>query len=156
MCPGCGHRSAFHAIRTALAPEDITVADIGCHTLGYLPPYQMGQLLMCMGASTGMGSGLSLFNTTRRVVAVQDGRAIFSMSASFHLDEGGFEHQAPMPETTCVFCGNCVAVCPTNALKDKTEYFLEQGMDYDQIRLEKRKARRIQRDRQAAQGGTHD
>jgi NADH dehydrogenase/NADH:ubiquinone oxidoreductase subunit G len=48
---------------------------------------------------------------------------------------------SPMPETTCVFCGNCVAVCPTNALKSKTEFFLEQGLDYDQIRLEKRKAR---------------
>ncbi|MCJ7700514.1 MAG: 2Fe-2S iron-sulfur cluster-binding protein [Anaerolineales bacterium] len=51
---------------------------------------------------------------------------------------------APMPETTCVFCGNCVAVCPTNALKDKTEYFLDLGMDYNQIRLEKRKARKGQ------------
>jgi len=50
--------------------------------------------------------------------------------------------EAPMPETTCVFCGNCVAVCPTNALKGKTEFFLEQGLDYDQIRLEKRKARK--------------
>jgi hypothetical protein len=35
-----------------------------------------------------------------------------------------------------------VAVCPTNALKGKTEFFLEQGLDYDQIRLEKRKARK--------------
>ena len=51
---------------------------------------------------------------------------------------------APMPETTCVFCGNCVAVCPTNALKGKTEFFLEQGLDYDQIRLEKRKAKKKQ------------
>jgi indolepyruvate ferredoxin oxidoreductase alpha subunit len=69
MCPGCGHRSAFHAIKAALAATDITVADIGCHTLGYLPPYQVGELLMCMGASTGMGSGLSLFNDSRKVVA---------------------------------------------------------------------------------------
>jgi indolepyruvate ferredoxin oxidoreductase alpha subunit len=69
MCPGCGHRSAFHAIKQALSDTDITVADIGCHTLGYMPPYNIGQLLMCMGASTGMGSGLSLFNTTRNVVA---------------------------------------------------------------------------------------
>lgn len=37
--------------------------------------------------------------TTRRVVAVQDGRAIFNMSASFQLDEPGFDHQAvTMPE----------------------------------------------------------
>ena len=42
MCPGCGHRSAFHAIRQALAADDITVADIGCHTLGFLPPYRVG------------------------------------------------------------------------------------------------------------------
>jgi indolepyruvate ferredoxin oxidoreductase, alpha subunit len=69
MCPGCGHRSAFYAIKQALADTDITVADIGCHTLGFLPPYEMGQLLMCMGASTGIGSGLSLFNFTRKVVA---------------------------------------------------------------------------------------
>ncbi|HAY38159.1 MAG TPA: indolepyruvate ferredoxin oxidoreductase [Desulfobacteraceae bacterium] len=68
MCPGCGHRSAFHAIKKALRDTDITVADIGCHTLGFLPPYQMGELLMCMGASTAMGSGLSLFNDTRNVV----------------------------------------------------------------------------------------
>ena len=68
MCPGCGHRSAFHAIKQALADTDITVADIGCHTLGYLPPYEIGQLLMCMGASTGIGSGLSLFNKTRKVL----------------------------------------------------------------------------------------
>jgi formate hydrogenlyase subunit 6/NADH:ubiquinone oxidoreductase subunit I len=43
-----------------------------------------------------------------------------------------------MPETTCVFCGNCVAVCPTNALKSKIEFFMEQGLDYDEIRQEKR------------------
>lgn len=35
--------------------------------------------------------------TTRRVVAVQKGRAIFSMAASFHRLETGFEHQDAMP-----------------------------------------------------------
>ena len=69
MCPGCGHRSAFHAIKQVLADDDITVADIGCHTLGALPPYKMGQALVCMGHSTGTGSGLALFNDSRRVVA---------------------------------------------------------------------------------------
>jgi indolepyruvate ferredoxin oxidoreductase alpha subunit len=68
MCPGCGHRSAFHAVKKALAAQDITVADIGCHTLGYLPPYRMGQLLMCMGASPGIASGMRLFTTGRKVV----------------------------------------------------------------------------------------
>src|SRR2546423_2260210 len=36
--------------------------------------------------------------TTRRVVAIQHGHAIFSMSVSFHADEPGFSHQAKMPE----------------------------------------------------------
>jgi len=35
--------------------------------------------------------------TTRRVVAIQKGRAIFSLSASFQLREDGYEHQAEMP-----------------------------------------------------------
>ena len=36
--------------------------------------------------------------TTRRVKAIQNGRAIFSLSASFQRQEQGFEHQDPMPE----------------------------------------------------------
>jgi indolepyruvate ferredoxin oxidoreductase alpha subunit len=69
MCPGCGHRSAFHAIKKALGKEDITVGDIGCHTLGFLPPYNIGQVLLCMGHSCGTASGISLFNDKRKVVA---------------------------------------------------------------------------------------
>ena len=36
--------------------------------------------------------------TTRRVVAIQHGEAIFSMSASFQVEETGLEHQAEMPK----------------------------------------------------------
>ncbi|MBY5932568.1 acyl-CoA thioesterase II [Tateyamaria omphalii] len=36
--------------------------------------------------------------TTRRVVAIQHGRQILNMSASFHADEDGWSHQHPMPE----------------------------------------------------------
>ena len=35
--------------------------------------------------------------TTRRVVAIQHGQAIFALSASFQIDEIGLEHQIPMP-----------------------------------------------------------
>lgn len=35
--------------------------------------------------------------TTRRVVAIQNGKAIFNMSASFQVAETGYEHHAPMP-----------------------------------------------------------
>ena len=35
--------------------------------------------------------------TTRRVVAIQNGRPIFNLSSSFHIHEEGFDHQFPMP-----------------------------------------------------------
>ena len=35
--------------------------------------------------------------TTRRVVAIQHGMAIFNLQASFHVDEPGLEHSMPMP-----------------------------------------------------------
>ncbi|MDA8342684.1 MAG: acyl-CoA thioesterase II [Actinomycetota bacterium] len=36
--------------------------------------------------------------STRRVVAIQHGRAIFNMQTSFHVDEPGLSHQFPMPD----------------------------------------------------------
>jgi acyl-CoA thioesterase-2 len=36
--------------------------------------------------------------STRQVTAIQHGRAIFNLSASFHIAERGYEHQAPMPD----------------------------------------------------------
>lgn len=38
--------------------------------------------------------------TTRRVVAIQNGRPIFNLSASFQIEEDGFSHQSEMPEAT--------------------------------------------------------
>ena len=71
MCPGCGHRSAFFAIRELLTgeyPNAITVADIGCHSLGSMEPYEMGTVLVCMGHSNGTGAGLAINNADRPVI----------------------------------------------------------------------------------------
>lgn len=52
----------------------------------------------------------------------------------------------PLPLSTCVFCGQCIGVCPTNALKPKREWLLEQGLSTDSIvtmtQSERRKRRR--------------
>lgn len=69
LCPGCGHRPVFDVLSTLLREGDVSVADIGCHTLGYLEPHKVGQVLLCMGHSPGTASGLSLFDRGRRVVA---------------------------------------------------------------------------------------
>lgn len=42
-------------------------------------------------------------------------------------------YNKPLTETTCVFCGQCVGVCPTGALKGKREHLLEQGVPPEDI-----------------------
>ena len=37
------------------------------------------------------------------------------------------EYDAPLPDSACVYCGNCVAVCPTGALVGRTEHELRQA-----------------------------
>ena len=69
MCPGCGHRSAFHAIKQALPDGTITVGDIGCHSLGFFEPYNMGEMLLSMGHSNGTAAGLTIGNEKRKVLA---------------------------------------------------------------------------------------
>src|ERR1043166_6655559 len=50
-----------------------------------------------------------------------------------------------MPETTCVFCGQCVGVCPTGALKPKREWLLEGGTTLDDIMQATRGGKRKRR-----------
>ncbi len=40
------------------------------------------------------------------------------------------EFDVTLPESACVYCGNCVAVCPTNALQFKTEFDLRQAANW--------------------------
>ena len=61
LCPGCGHRTAFYAAKAALGEgkEAFSMADIGCYSLGYLPPFNLGNLLFCMGSGAPSASALS-------------------------------------------------------------------------------------------------
>ncbi|MBI4772402.1 MAG: (2Fe-2S)-binding protein [Chloroflexi bacterium] len=62
----------------------------------------------------------------------------------FHTQIATF-FDKPMPQTTCVFCGQCVGVCPTGALKPKREWLLEQGLTPDEIMQATRSDRRKKR-----------
>lgn len=48
----------------------------------------------------------------------------------------------PLMETSCVFCGQCVGVCPTGALKAKRQHLLEGGLSPEEVRQETRSPRR--------------
>lgn len=57
MCPGCSHRGMFYAINRL---KLFVTGDIGCYTLGLLPPLKAINTTVCMGASVGMAHGLDL------------------------------------------------------------------------------------------------
>jgi indolepyruvate ferredoxin oxidoreductase alpha subunit len=61
LCVGCSHADTFKALNKALegAPGSNVFGDIGCYTLGALPPYNAVHTCVCMGASIGMARGAS-------------------------------------------------------------------------------------------------
>jgi indolepyruvate ferredoxin oxidoreductase alpha subunit len=55
LCPGCPHRGTYHVINKL----GLTVTgDIGCYTLGALPPISAMDTCVCMGASIGVAMGM--------------------------------------------------------------------------------------------------
>ena len=61
LCRGCPHADTFKAIidATASYPESTLFSDIGCYTLGVLPPYKAVHSCVDMGASIAMAHGAS-------------------------------------------------------------------------------------------------
>jgi len=70
MCPGCPHRGVFMELNRAKA---YVTGDIGCYTLGFMPPLSAMDTCVCMGASIGNATGISKVlspEEQRKVVAV--------------------------------------------------------------------------------------
>ena len=60
LCSGCPHRATFYAMNQATAGVPAMFpTDIGCYTLGLLPPLSSADYLLCMGSSVGTGCGFS-------------------------------------------------------------------------------------------------
>jgi indolepyruvate ferredoxin oxidoreductase alpha subunit len=58
LCAGCPHIDTFHMLLKATEGMHARVtSDIGCYTLGALPPYNAVDSCVCMGASIGMARG---------------------------------------------------------------------------------------------------
>jgi NADH dehydrogenase/NADH:ubiquinone oxidoreductase subunit G len=68
-------------------------------------------------------------------VCAEDAQYTYAINFSgrgFDTQIGTF-FDKPLPATTCVFCGQCIGVCPTNALKPKREWLLERGESLEAI-----------------------
>lgn len=59
LCPGCPHRATYYSVKQVYGPEAIHPTDIGCYTLGLLPPISMADFLICMGSSVSSSCGFS-------------------------------------------------------------------------------------------------
>ena len=61
LCQGCGHRDVYTALNEVLReyPNARVFGDIGCYTLGFLPPYKAIHSCVDMGASITMAKGAS-------------------------------------------------------------------------------------------------
>ncbi len=59
LCQGCPHADSYAAIRASIEglEQSLVASDIGCYTLGALPPYSAIESCVCMGASIGMAKG---------------------------------------------------------------------------------------------------
>ncbi|MGC9049019.1 MAG: thiamine pyrophosphate-dependent enzyme, partial [Patescibacteria group bacterium] len=82
FCPGCPHRATFWAVKQALGnllynqPESMSEVvfggDIGCYLLGALPPYNLADYIVAMGAGIGISHGVSKATVGKPVVFIGD------------------------------------------------------------------------------------
>ncbi len=70
LCPGCPHRSVYTILKNL---NCIVAGDIGCYSLGVLPPFEAMDTLVCMGAGIGVGLGL------RHALPPEDARRVVSV-----------------------------------------------------------------------------
>lgn len=74
LCQGCGHRDVYTALNQVLAdyPEARVFGDIGCYTLGALPPFRAIDSCVDMGASITMAKGAADAGVCPAVAVIGD------------------------------------------------------------------------------------
>lgn len=67
LCPGCPHRATFYNLHKLKWP---IAGDIGCYTLGVVPPLSAIHTVGCMGAGIGVAHGAAVAGDAEQHVAV--------------------------------------------------------------------------------------
>ena len=80
LCTGCPYRVVFETLRKL---DCIVAGDIGCYTLGVLPPFEAMDTCVCMGASVTVGLGL------RQVLPEAEARRVVSVIGDSTFVHGG-------------------------------------------------------------------
>ena len=88
MCAGCPHRGLFYTLKK----NNCTVlGDIGCYTLGAVPPLGAIEMTLCMGASIGAVHG---FNKVRGAESEKKTVAVIGDSTFMHSGMTGLANVA--------------------------------------------------------------
>ena len=82
LCPGCPHRGLFHGLTRYRS--HVISTDIGCYTLGALPPLHAGDFLFCMGSSITGAIGFARANMADPGRDAKKVFAIIGDSTFFH------------------------------------------------------------------------
>ena len=104
LCQGCGHRDFYTALNAVLkeyAPTARVFSDIGCYTLGYMPPLRSFQTCVEMGASVTMALGAANSGVWPSVAVIGDST---------------FTHSGMTGLLDCVNAGASVTVCISDNL----------------------------------------
>jgi len=67
LCAGCSHRGVFYVLNKLRL---VVFGDIGCYSMGVLPPFNAMDTITCMGASIGVAHGAQQAGIADRAVAV--------------------------------------------------------------------------------------
>ena len=86
LCQGCPHADSYEAINKAVAaidprpghPDVGINSDIGCYSLGAVPPYSAIESIICMGACVGMAKGASDAGLKHSIAVIGDSTFIHS------------------------------------------------------------------------------
>ena len=86
LCPGCPHRASFYAVKQVYGKDAIYPSDIGCYTLGVMPPLSAADFVICMGSSVSSSCGFA--RATDQKVAAFIGDSTFFHSGITGLING--------------------------------------------------------------------
>lgn len=97
LCPGCPHRGFYQVLKKMRA---IVTGDIGCYTLGVLPPLEVMDTCICMGASIGNALGM------KRAQSPDDKRPVVAV-----IGDSTFVHSGITGLIDAVYNGTAATVC---------------------------------------------
>ena len=91
LCPGCPHRATYYAVKKAAPKDTVFPTDIGCYTLGKAPPYEIADVLLCMGSNAGMACGFAV-STDQKIISFMGDSTFFHAGIPAVIDAVHHNH----------------------------------------------------------------